>query len=88
MRDKDTSAVRDMFQYSSLAEKPFNQKEIATHRRAFQIHHHCDPHLDQTKLNDLLPLTIDGVLAGVLRGMTLYVCRQGYVRMFTLNLDC
>ena len=23
---------------------------------------HCDPHLDQTKLNDLLPLTIDGVL--------------------------
>ena len=22
----------------------------------------CDPHLDQTKLNDLLPLTIDGVL--------------------------
>ena len=25
--------------------------------------HHCDPHLDQTKLNDLLPVTIDGVLA-------------------------
>ena len=23
---------------------------------------HCDPHLDQTKLNNLLPLTIDGVL--------------------------
>ena len=22
----------------------------------------CDPNLDQTKLNDLLPLTIDGVL--------------------------
>ena len=22
----------------------------------------CDPHLDQTKFNDLLPLTIDGVL--------------------------
>ena len=22
----------------------------------------CDPHLDQTKLNDILPLTIDGVL--------------------------
>ena len=22
----------------------------------------CDPHLNQTKLNDLLPLTIDGVL--------------------------
>ena len=24
--------------------------------------HHCDPHLNQTKLNDLLPLTIDDVL--------------------------
>ena len=24
--------------------------------------HHCDPHLDQTKYNDLLLLTIDGVL--------------------------
>ena len=24
--------------------------------------HHCDPHLNQTKFNDLLPLTIDGVL--------------------------
>ena len=23
---------------------------------------HCDPHLDLTKLNDLLPVTIDGVL--------------------------
>ena len=38
MRDNNTSALREMFQY-------------------------CDPHLDQTKLNDLLPLTIDGVLA-------------------------
>ena len=31
MRDKDTSAVRKMFQYSSLTEKPFDQwkcKEI------------------------------------------------------------
>ena len=46
-----------MFQYSSLAEKPFDQWEIATHWRP----HHCDPHLDQTKFNDLLPLTIDGV---------------------------
>ena len=34
-----------MFQYSSLAEKPFDQWEIATHWRP----HHCDPHLDQTK---------------------------------------
>ena len=29
----------------------------------FNIPHHCDPHLNQTKFNDLLPLTIDGVLA-------------------------
>ena len=58
MRDKDTSALREKFQYSSLAEKPFNQWEIATHWRP----HHCDPHLGQTKFNDLLPLTIDGVL--------------------------
>ena len=27
----------------------------------------CDPHLDQTKFNDLLPLTIDGVLKGKYR---------------------
>ena len=37
MRDKDTSALREMFQYSSLTEKPFDQWEIATHLRAFQI---------------------------------------------------
>ena len=65
MRDKDTSALREMFQYSSLAKKPLGQWEIATHWRYFQIQdksRHCDPHLDQTKFNDLLPLTIDGVL--------------------------
>ena len=28
----------------------------------FNIPHHCDPHLNQTKLNGLLPLTIPGVL--------------------------
>ena len=61
MRDKDTSALREMFQYSSLAEKPFDQWEIVTHWRP----HHCDPHLDQTKYNDLLPLTIDGVLVNI-----------------------
>ena len=65
MRDNDIYALREMFQYSSLAEKPLDQWEIATHWRAFQIQDkskHCDPHLDQTKFNDLLPLTIDGVL--------------------------
>ena len=30
--------------------------------KTFPNPHHCDPHLDQTKFNDLLPLTIDGVL--------------------------
>ena len=37
MRDKDTSALRKIFQCSSLAKKPFHQWEIATHWRAFQI---------------------------------------------------
>ena len=32
MRDKDTYALREMFQYSSaLAEKPYDQRQIATH---------------------------------------------------------
>ena len=31
MRDKITYALREMFQYSSLAEKPLDQWEIATH---------------------------------------------------------
>ena len=54
-----------MFQHSSLAEKPLHQWEIATHWWAFQNQdksRHSDPHLDQTKFNGLLPLTIDGVL--------------------------
>ena len=32
--------------------------------KSFPNPRHCDPHLGQTKLNDLLPLTIDGVLIG------------------------
>ena len=35
--DKDTYAVREFFHYSSLAEKPFDQWEIAIHWRPFQI---------------------------------------------------
>ena len=35
MRDKDTSALREMFQYSSLVNKLLDQCEIATHWRAF-----------------------------------------------------
>ena len=59
-----------MFQYSSLAEKPLDQWEIATHWRAFQIQDKSRPHLDQTKFNGLLPLTIDGVLVRANRGPT------------------
>ena len=59
MRDKDTSAVREMFQY---------------------IPHHCDPHLNQTKFNDLLPLTIDGVLM-VMENMTICVI-SGKISIF------
>ena len=51
MRYKDTSALREMFQYFSLAEKPLDQWEIATHWRP----HHCDPHLDQPKLMTFCP---------------------------------
>ena len=80
MRDKDTYALREMFQYSSLAEKPLDQWEIATHWRAFQIQdksRHCDPHLDHTKFNGLLPLTIDGVL--VKTGYCLWrICHSYY----------
>ena len=42
-----------------------NQWEMRIHLlwgKCFNIPHHWDPHLNQTKLNDLLPLTIDGVL--------------------------
>ena len=43
-----------------------DQWEIRIHLlwgKSFNIPHHCDPHLNQTKFNDLLPLTIPGVLA-------------------------
>ena len=39
MRDKDTSALREMFQYSSLTEKPFDQWEVATHWRQDKSRH-------------------------------------------------
>ena len=42
-----------------------DQWEIRIHLlwgKSFNIPHHCDPHLNQTKCNDLLPLTIHGVL--------------------------
>jgi len=46
-----------------------DQWEIRIHLlwgKSFNIPHHCDPHLNQTKwliFNDLLPLTIPGVLS-------------------------
>ena len=43
-----------------------DQWEIRIHLlwgKCFNSPHHCDPHLNQTKFNDLLPLTIHGVLA-------------------------
>ena len=43
-----------------------DQWEIRIHLlwgKCFNIPHHCDPHLNQTKFNDLFPLTIAGVLA-------------------------
>ena len=42
-----------------------DQWEIRMHllwEKCFKIPHNCDPHLNQTKLNDLLPLTIPSVL--------------------------
>ena len=42
-----------------------DQWEIRLHLlwgTSFNISHCCDPHLNQTKFNDLLPLTIPGVL--------------------------
>ena len=42
-----------------------DQWEIRIHLlwgKSFNIPFHCDPHLNQTKFNDLLPLTIPGVL--------------------------
>ena len=56
MRDKDTSALREMYQYSSLAEKPIDQWEIATHWRYFQI--------QDKDLKWLILGTIDDVLEG------------------------
>ena len=37
MRDEDTSALREIFQYFSLAEKPLDQWDIATNWRPFKI---------------------------------------------------
>ena len=43
---------------------PLDQWEISMlWGKCFNIPHHCDPHLNQNKFNDLLPLTIPGVLS-------------------------
>ena len=50
----------------SVAEKvKSKERDLSKRREAVTIKdksQHCDPHLDQTKFNGLLPLTIDGVL--------------------------
>ena len=45
-----------------------DQWEIMIHllwEKCFKIPHNCDPHLNQTKFNDLFPLIIAGVLVAV-----------------------
>ena len=45
-----------------------DQWEISIHLlwgKCFNVPRHCDPHLNQTKLNGWLPLTIPGVLRGL-----------------------
>ena len=54
MRDKDTSALRKSHLTNGRLQHIKELVRLAA----------CDLHLDQTKLNDLLPLTIDGVLVG------------------------
>ena len=52
-----------------------DQWEISIHLlwgKCFNIPHHCDPHLNQTKLNGLLPLTIPGVLTNCYRLIVSY----------------
>ena len=58
MKDKDTSAVS----ISLIGREAIRPMEDCNTLKTFPNPHHCDPHLDQTKFNDLLPLTIDGVL--------------------------
>ena len=40
-------------------------KDTSALREYFNIPLHCDPHLNQTKFNELLPLTIPGVLVKI-----------------------
>ena len=58
MKDKDTSAVS----ISLIGREAIRPMRDCNALKTFPNPHHCDPHLDQTKFNDLLPLTIDGVL--------------------------
>ena len=54
---------------------PLDQWEIRIHLlwgKCFNSPQYCDPHLDQTKSNDLLPLTIHGVLSKEFRCISLY----------------
>ena len=65
-----------------------DQWEIRIHLlwgKCFNIPHHCDPRLNQTKFNDSLPLTIPGVLASkpILRQKRIFL-QPGPIR-FPIN---
>ena len=49
---------------------------------------HCDPHLDQTKYNDLLPLTIDGVLTDFLVIDNLLLVKSSLYSLISLLTGC
>ena len=62
---KSNQLVPSIYTMKELCFFSLDQWEISTHLlwgKCFNIPHHYDPHLNQTKLNGLLPLTIPGVL--------------------------
>ena len=62
---KSNQSAPSIYIMKELCFFSLDQWEISIHLlwgKCFYIPHHCDPHLNQTKLNDLLPLTIHGVL--------------------------
>ena len=68
-----------------------DQWEIRIHLlwgKCFNIPHHCDPHLNQTKFNDLLPLTIDGVLVIVFEFVYLSVRWAVTFLMLNCQMHC
>ena len=63
---KSNQSAHSIYIKIELCYFSLDQWEIRIHllwAKCFNIPHHCDPHLNQTKCNDLLALTIPGVLA-------------------------